>query len=73
MAGGEVGRFAVPSGEDCLGMWLPGDLLQSMSVPRICRLRLASAKDDVVWTQAENAARPLVNNMRQLDGLKKQH
>ena len=73
MAGGEVGRFAVPPGEDALGMWLPGDVLQSVSVPKKCRLRLVNAEGDVFWTQADDAARPLVNNMRQLNALKKQH
>jgi len=73
MAGGEVGRFAVPPGEDALGMWLPGDVLQSVSLPKKCRLRLVNPQGDAFWTQADDAVRPLVNNMRDLDGLKKQH
>lgn len=73
MAGCEVCRFAVPPGEDALGMWLPQSALQSISVPKKCRLRLIDMEGMVFWTQADDAVRPLVNSMEQLDRLKKQY
>eukprot|EP00931_Biecheleriopsis_adriatica_P107088 TRINITY_DN81422_c0_g1_i1.p1 TRINITY_DN81422_c0_g1~~TRINITY_DN81422_c0_g1_i1.p1 ORF type:complete len:550 (-),score=103.31 TRINITY_DN81422_c0_g1_i1:44-1693(-) len=73
MAGREVGQFAVPPGEAALGMWLPGTVLQSVSVPKNCRLRLVNLQGDVFWTQADDAVRPLLSNVQQLDRLKKQH
>jgi len=72
LGGGEVGRFAVPVGEDPFGMWLPGYILQSARIPCGSRLQLVNGHGQVFFSQSEAAAKPLLLSTKQLDGLKKQ-